>query len=205
MDALKEKPYHIEAIEGLRDNYTSPRFRTEIGECRTAIAQVIAEDNRSDQHIARVHILRYLDLLLARAIRWSDEEADLMAVVLCSQIDLRAWAEFVSQGPDGAVRFLNEVNIDIRELHEKMDKAYPGVIEPFPAEIIGKRVDFSRVDDQEAYDYKLCSKLIHPSALLILHPEATIKNSLYKEHLAVAVLFHAWYILTRFHDINWFA
>jgi len=204
MDSSKEKPYHIEAIDGLRDNYTSARFRAEIGECRAVIAQVIAEDNRSDQ-IARVHMLRYLDLLLARAIRWSDEEADLMAIVLRSQIDLRAWAEFVSKGPDEAARFLNEVNIDIRELHETMDKAYPGVMEPLPEKITGKRVDFSRVDDQEAYAYKLCSKLIHPSALLILHPEVTIGNALYKEHLAVAVLFHAWYILTRFHDINWSA
>ncbi|HXF26871.1 MAG TPA: hypothetical protein VN610_06350 [Bryobacteraceae bacterium] len=204
MDSSKEKPYHIEAIDGLRDNYTSARFRAEIGECRAVIAQVIAEDNRSDQ-IARVHMLRYLDLLLARAIRWSDEEADLMAIVLRSQIDLRAWAEFVSKGPNEAARFLNEVNIDIRELHETMDKAYPGVMEPLPEKITGKRVDFSRVDDQEAYAYKLCSKLIHPSALLILHPEVTIGNALYKEHLAVAVLFHAWYILTRFHDINWSA
>jgi hypothetical protein len=77
-----------------------------------------------------------------------------MAIVLRSQIDLRAWAEFVSKGPDEAARFLNEVNIDIRELHEKMDKAYPGVMEPLPAKITGRRVDFSRVDDQEAYDYK---------------------------------------------------
>src|SRR6185437_10658686 len=204
MDSSKEKPYHIEAIDGLRDNYTSARFRAEIGECRAVIAQVIAEDNRSDQ-IARVHMLRYLDLLLARAIRWSDEEADLMAIVLRSQIDLRSWAEFVSKGPDEAARFLNEVNIDIRELHKTMDKVYPGVLEPLPEKITGKRVDFSRVDDQEAYAYKLCSKLIHPSALLILHPEVTIGNALYKEHLAGAVLFHAWYILTRFHDINWSA
>jgi hypothetical protein len=153
MDSPKEKPYHVEAIEGLRDNYTSARFRTEIGECRAVIAKAIAEDNRSDQQIARVHILRYLDLLLARAIRWSDEQADLMAIVLRSQIDLRAWAEFVSKGPAEAARFLNEVNIDIRELHEKMDKAYPGVMEPLPARIAGKRVDFSRVSDQEAYDY----------------------------------------------------
>jgi hypothetical protein len=96
-----------------------------------------------------------------------------MAIALRGQIDLRPWAEFVSKGPDEAARFLKEVNIDIRELHEKMDKAYPGVMEPLPAKITGKRVDFSRVDD--------------------------------KEHLAVEVLFNAWFILTRFHDINWSA
>jgi hypothetical protein len=201
----QEKPYHIEAIEGLRDNYTSARFRTEIGECRTAIAQLIAEDNRSDQQIARVRILRYLNFQLARAIEWSDKEADLMAIVLRSQIDLRRWAEFVAKGPTEAAQFLNEVNIDIRELHEKMDKAYPGAMQPLPTKISGSRLSFNRVSDLEEYDYKLCSKLIHPSALLLLHPDAILGNALYKEHLAVEVLFHAWLLIDRFHDINWVA
>jgi hypothetical protein len=199
------KPYHIEAIEGLHANYTSARFRTEIDESRKVISQVIAEDNRSDQQIARVHILRYLDILLVRAIKWSDEPTDLMAIVLRSQIDLRAWAGFVSQGPAEAAQFLNEVNIDLRELHEKMDKAYPGVIQPISATITGKRMSFQRSTEMEEYDYKLCSKLIHPSAFLLLHPTESIHNPHFKEHLAVEVLFYAWLILNRFHDINWVA
>jgi hypothetical protein len=198
------KPYHIEAIEGLRDNYTSARFRTEIDECRIVIARVIAEDNTSDQQIARVHILRYLDILLARAIEWSDKPADLMAIVLRSQIDLRAWAEFVSTGPEAAAKFLHEVNIDLRELNEKMDRAYPGVIQPMP-EIQGKRQSFQRNDDMEEYYYKLCSKLIHPSAFLLLHPDESIQSALFKERIAVEVLFYAWLILNRFHNINWSA
>ena len=72
-----------------------------------------------------MHIHRYLNFQLARAIEWPDKEADLMAIVLRSQLDLRGWAEFVAKGPTEAAQFLNEVNIDIRELHEKMDKAYP--------------------------------------------------------------------------------
>jgi len=128
-----------------------------------------------------------------------------MAIVLRSQIDLRAWAEFVSTGPDEAAKFLHEVNIDIRELHEKMDKAYPGAMQPLPAGIKGKRVSFDRINDHEKYDYHLCSKLIHPSALLLLHPEATLQNAAYKEHLAVEVLFHGWWILHRFHNLNWSA
>jgi hypothetical protein len=137
-----ETPYHIEAINGLKENYSVPRFRAEIRECRDVIAHLIAEDNRSDQQVARVHILRYLDILLDRASRWAHGRADLMAIVLRSQIDLRAWAEFVSKGPHEAAKFLNEVNIDIRELHEKMDRAYPGAIEPLPVEIPGKRLSF---------------------------------------------------------------
>jgi hypothetical protein len=205
MGTPQEPAYHITAINGLRDNYISARFRTELDVCHTVIAQVIAEDNRSDQQVARVHILRYLDLLLTRAIRWSDEPADLMAIILRSQIDLRAWAEFVAKGPAEAAQFLNEVNIDIRELHEKMDAAYPGALQPLPATIPGRRVPFDRADEYEEYDYKLCSKLIHPSALLLLHPDVTIHNLEYKWHLATEVLFHAWLILDRFHNINWVA
>ena len=53
------------------------------------------------------------------------------------------------------------------------------------------------------YDFKLCSKLIHPSALMLNHPEATIRNADSKAYLAVEVLLYAWVIVARFHDLNW--
>ena len=96
---MEEVPYQVTAINGLTENYSPANFRREIGECRKVIALVVAEDNTSDQQIARVHILRYLDLQLSRAMRWVEEEADLMALVLRSQIELRRWADFVSKGP----------------------------------------------------------------------------------------------------------
>ena len=111
----EERPYHIQAIYDLKADYSPEHFRFAIGECRKVIAQLIAEDNSSDQQVARVHILRYLDLQLSRAVRWAEDEADLMAVVLRSQIELRNWAEFVSTGPKEAAAFLHEVNIDIQE------------------------------------------------------------------------------------------
>lgn len=167
------------------------------------IADLVADDDSSEQQTARVHILRYLDLLLERAIRWAYDKNDLMAIVLRSQIDLRAWAEYVSAGPDEAKKFLHEANIDIRELHERLDKAYPGAIEPLPVEIKGKRVSLDRVDEQEEYDYKLCSKLIYPSALLMLHPSKLLDSTMYKERICVEVLFRGWWIVNRFHDLNW--
>jgi hypothetical protein len=126
MQSEDERPYHIQAIYDLRADYSPEHFRFAIGECRRVISRLIAEDNSSDQQIARVKILRYLDLQLSRAVRWIDAEADLLAVVLRSQIDLRFWAEYVSTGPDEAAAFINEVNVDAQELHDKMDKAFPG-------------------------------------------------------------------------------
>jgi hypothetical protein len=199
----EERPYHIQAIYDLKADYSHEHFRFAISECRKVIAQVIAEDNSSDQQVARVGILRYLDLQLGRAVRWAEDEADLMAIVLRSQIELRLWAEFVSKGPKEAADFLSEVNIDVQELHVKMDKAFPDVLHPLPIQIGGKRVNLKRTGDGEEYDFKLCSKLIHPTALMLNHPEATTTNQGNKEYLAIEVLFYAWLIVSRFHDLVW--
>jgi hypothetical protein len=92
-----EQPYHIQAIYDLQADYSSEHFRYAIGQCRKVIEQVVADDDRSEKQIARVHILRYLDLLLSRAVVWVDCEADLLAIVLRSEIELRGWAELVSE------------------------------------------------------------------------------------------------------------
>jgi hypothetical protein len=58
--AEKERPYHIQAIYDLKADYSPEHFRFAIGERRKVIAQLIAEDKRSDQQVAMVRILRYL-------------------------------------------------------------------------------------------------------------------------------------------------
>ena len=197
-----ERPYHVQAIYDLKADYSPGHFRYAVDQCRMAIAEVIADDDSSEQQIARVNILRYLDLQLSRAVRWIDDEADLLAIILRSLIDLRSWANFVSTGATEASRFLHEANIDIRELHEKMAKAFPNVA-ALSMPVAGKRVELKRTNDEEDYSFKLCSKLIHPSALVLNHPEQTIRNPAYKEYLAVEVLFHGWLIVSRFHELAW--
>ena len=120
----EEKPYHIAAIDDLQSNYSPDNLRRELRECREVIALTITEDNSSPQQVARAHILRYLDLQLSRAIRWADDEADLLAFVLRSQIDLWAWAKFVSRSVAETEQFLDETVIDVQELHEKMGRAF---------------------------------------------------------------------------------
>jgi malonyl CoA-acyl carrier protein transacylase len=92
-----EGPYAVAAITDLANNYSSEHFRFAVGHCRDVIAKVIAEDNRSDQQIARVRILKYLDIQLFRAVRWIEDDADLMAGVMRSLIELKFWAKFVSE------------------------------------------------------------------------------------------------------------
>lgn len=205
MESEQQRPYHIQAIYDLQADYSTANFHAAIGECRKVIAQLVAEDNSSDQQIARVNILRYLDLQLSRAMAWADGETDLLAVVLRSEIELRGWAEFVSESPEQATRFLNdEVVIDAHELDQNMRKAFPGAaFAALPSVPKAKRVAPPRIGEAVDYDFKLCSKLIHPSALMLNHPEMTIRNEGHKAYLGIEVLLYAWVIVTRFHDLNW--
>lgn len=82
MEAEPERPYHIQAIYDLKDNYSPDHFRYSIRECREFVALVVADDDRSAQQVDRVNVLRYLDLLLSRAVTWIDSEADSLAIVL---------------------------------------------------------------------------------------------------------------------------
>src|SRR5262245_26326535 len=62
MRIMEREPYHIAAIKDLIAHYSAEHFRFAIKQCRDVVAKVIADDERSDQQRARVHILRYLDL-----------------------------------------------------------------------------------------------------------------------------------------------
>jgi hypothetical protein len=200
-----EYPYPVQAVVDLTTNFSADHFRFAVRQCRDVIATVIAEDNRSDQQIARVHILRYLDLQLSRAVRWIEDEADLMALVVRSQIDLRSWAEVVSRGPAEATQFLHEANIDIREMHERIDKAFPGEIPPLPGPIEGKRIQLKRSGDEEEVIFKLCSKLIHPTAIVLVDLGGWVYSSAHREMLAVKVVWYGWGILSMLHKIEWVA
>ena len=95
---MEREPYRIAAIKNLIAHYSADHFRFAIKQCRDVVGRVIADDDQSDQHRARVHILRYLDLLLFRAANWVELEADLMALLLRSQTELRFWAQFIFEG-----------------------------------------------------------------------------------------------------------
>jgi hypothetical protein len=204
MDTENDVPYPVTAVTDLANNYSAEHFRFAVGHCRDVIAKVIAEDNRSDQQIARVRILKYLDIQLGRAVRWAEEDADLMAGVMRNLIELRFWAHFVSDSPARATQFISEAEIDARELFEKLEKVVPtGTYQLGNMLATGKRVTVEPSDAEEALLWKICSKLIHPSSWVINHPEDTIHSAYERQVLAVHVLLYGWGIVRIFHTIVW--
>jgi len=109
MEQPEKLRYPIQAVVDLATNFSREHFEYAITQCRNVISQVLAEDNSSEQQIARVRVLKYVNLQLARAVRWVDQEADLMALVLRSLIELRFWAHFVSQGQSSRHQYFEKI------------------------------------------------------------------------------------------------
>src|SRR5208283_4810383 len=174
MNTESDVPYPVTAVSDLANNYSAEHFRFAVGHCRDVIARVLAEDNRSDQQIARVRILKYLDIQLSRAVRWVEGDADLMAGVMRSLIELKFLSEFVSESPAKATQFLSEAEIDARELFDRLEKVVPPVTYQLETPPQGKRVNVEQSGAQESLLWKMCSKLIHPSSWVINDLENTI-------------------------------
>lgn len=204
MDAENQFSYPVLAVTDLAKNYSPEHFRFAVGHCRNVIATIVAEDNRSDQQIARVRILKYLDLQLSRAVDWAQEDADLMASVMRSLIELKFWARFVSESSENARQFLNEASIDAREIFERLEKLVPPdtyqLETPLTQE---KRVTVIPSNEQESLIWKICSKLIHPSSWVINDINGTIRNAYQRQVLATYVVYYGWGIITIFHKIVW--
>lgn len=203
IEQQEEFPYPVQAVIDLANNFSREHFEYAITQCRNVISRVIAEDNTSEQQIARVRVLKYVDLQLSRASRWINQESNLMALVLRSLIETRFWADFISQGNDKAKHFLDESNADSKEIYEHLLKTFPGETEFYNFQPAVKRVRTTRIDDKEEFLYKICSKFIHPTSLVLDSPEATILNEDYRKQFAIKVLYYGWGILEMFHTINW--
>ena len=109
----------------LANDFSLEHFNFAITQIRNNVALVLAEDNSSDQQIVRIRILKYLNLQLSCATRWSNDNADLMALVLRRLIELRSYSEYVSTGQAEAGRLLAEADTDSVEMYNLMKKAFP--------------------------------------------------------------------------------
>jgi len=118
-----------------------------------------------------------------------------MALVLRSLIELRFWAEYVSTGPEEASRFLAEADTDSVELYESMKKAFPDDVRVVEMPEVKKRVKSKQNEGNEQMLFKLTSKFIHPSSLVLHDMDATILSPVNRQTFAIQV--------TMMHDINW--
>jgi hypothetical protein len=104
--------------------------------------------------------------------------------------------------------FVNESNIDLREVAERLKRLMPvdaETIPHLPPHPDGKRVDVRRSGDQEELIWKMASKLIHPSSNVINGFENTMNDQANNQFFALQILIYGWGIIAIFHDIVWTA
>jgi hypothetical protein len=203
MEQLQQYPPPIQAIAALASNFSREHFEHAIGECRIVLSNFIADDNSSEQQISRVRILRHIDFQLSRAVRWIDQEADLMALVLRSFIELRFWADYVSQEDAKADHFLKEAITDSKDIYDRLVKAFPEEATELEFDAVVKRERTSTHGEEEEFLYKICSKFLHPASLVLGDREGTILNEDYRKIFAIKVIYYAWGIMEMFHTIEW--
>ncbi len=168
-------------------------------DCLKKIAEVIAEDSGSDLQKSKYRILRYLDFQLARAACFIEADVDLMAAVMRNLIELRFWAKFVVESSENATQFLNEHDIDTKELAELLMKI-PGEGSSWSEmpSIEGKRVKVQQCGDMEKWTWKLCSKLIHPSSFMINQFDHRLRDPVILRILALQVVQYGLEIVSIF-------
>jgi hypothetical protein len=203
MSRSEEIPYPVLAVTDLASNFSDEHLKYAIKQIRDAVARVIAEDNSSDQQIVRVKILRYLDVQLACAARWSTDTADLMALILRRLIELRSYSKFVSTGEEEAGRFLAEADTDSVEMYRLMRRAFPDEMPEHEIPQVEKRFRTEQNEGEEEVLFKLCSKFLHPSAFVMHDMESTILSLGHRQLFACKVVYYGWGILNMFHKIEW--
>src|SRR6266481_4764490 len=61
MEQPEELRYPVQAVVDLAKNFSREHFEYAITQCQNVISQVLAEDNSSEQQIARVRVLKYVN------------------------------------------------------------------------------------------------------------------------------------------------
>jgi len=181
--------YPVQAVVDLTNDFSDEHFKFAIAQIRRNVARVLAEDNSSDQQIARVKILRYLDFQLTCADRWSTESADLMALILRRLIELRFYGKYVSESQTAAGRFLAEADTDSAEMYKLMKQAFPNEMPHHDLPEVQKRIKTAPSEGEEECLFKLCSKFLHPSALVMYDMNATIQSPAYSQMFATRIVY----------------
>ena len=98
---------------------------------------------------------------------------------------------------------MEEANSDSKDLYDRLLKAFPNETTLYSLPPTPKRLNPTRIDDEEELLWKVCSKFVHPASFVLDSPETTILNPAYRKVFAIKVVFYGWGIVEMFHTINW--
>jgi hypothetical protein len=165
-------------------NYSTENTIAQIREFRDHIANDLIPEagNRKDAQFTK-RFVTYLDGLALRFEQYVEAPLDVLAFVTRNILELSLLLPVVFESEHSKMLFLNEAfRIDTRDLSTRLDAMFVAVGEPSalgPEEkpdldwlpesntrLIGQRGTF------DSWFHKFCSKLMHPTAIMIIAEEA---------------------------------
>ena len=161
------------------------------------------ENSESPRDIAGRRIAVYMDLLWRRLKGWETADLDCLAWTIRNLLELHLWTQFVAEKPENATAFIQEADIDQRELF----KAFLGqqgdfrdighcaiqvLVDEAPD---GKRRNIAGAQTQNPLLYKECSKYVHVTAWLLNGYDRHMKDEYMRQRL-IAFALHYYTAIT---------
>jgi hypothetical protein len=114
------------------------------------------------------NLLTYVDLQLARMLARTPPPVDLMALITRDLIEVALWCEYVTASRENMQHFSDEVGIDIVDMFRLIDPSdenYPRLERRVKAMgVTGKSMRLEKSGARDKFWFKLCSKMVHPTA-----------------------------------------
>jgi hypothetical protein len=166
--------------EGLQD--ATRRFRRIL----RALAKKKLSANKRHDRIFR-NLLKYVDVQLSRMLVRKPIPLDLMALITRDLIEVALWCQFITASNENLRQFDDEVGIDLMEMLKLVDPSgteYPSLQASAKGlGVSGKSTRMEKTGKGDKFWFKLCSKMIHPTAWSINMLLSSAKADYYRLEL----------------------
>ena len=149
-------------IDGLKDAIRELRWII-----RALLKSSKLSNNKRHDRIFR-NLLTYIDVQLSRMLVRKSLPVDLMALATRNLIEVALWCQFITTSKENLRQFDDEVMIDLVDLFRFVDPSsenYPSLEQRVKRLMVsGKFTLLEKTSKSDKFWFKICSKMIHPTA-----------------------------------------
>jgi hypothetical protein len=159
------------------------------------------EKSQSPTDIAGRRIAIYMDLLWRRLRSWETADLDLLVWTMRNLLELHFWTGFIAEAPENARAFIQEADIDQRELFEVFLKQQGDLrdIGPCAIQVLVNDAPAGKPRKVQVADpilWKECCKYVHVTAWLLNDYDRHMKDEDMR-HKIIAFALHYAAAITR--------